>query len=185
MKALIWDGTQAKVVHDRKPPAIRGDYLLIKPVAVAINPTDCKAIQQGRAAKDGLLGTDFAGVVEEVGDQVTKPWKKGDRVFGCTHGANVNNPEDGAYAEIIAAKGDTCMRIPANMTFEEACTLPASILTAGQGLFEEMKLNLPNNPIQDQQYILIYGGSSSTGLVGIQLAKLCVFTTKPLCGMQY
>ena len=174
MKALIWDGTATKVVSSRPPPSLRDDYILVKTVTNALNPTDCKAIRQGRAAKDGLIGSDFAGIVEEIGYKVNKPWKKGDRVCGLTHGANSNNPEDGAFAEIIAAKGDLCMRIPEHISFEEICTLPVAVMTAGQGLFQGMRLNLPDDPIKEKDYILIYGGSSSCGLFGIQLASLSV-----------
>ena len=172
MKALVWDGTKATVDRSRALPKLRHDYILVKTVAVAINPTDFKAITQARAAKDGLLGCDFAGIVEDIGSGVTKPWKKGDRVCGCVHGANANNTEDGCYAEFIVAKGDTCMRIPDKMSFEEASSFPVSALTCGQGLFQEMKLNLPTQPTQGRETILIYGGSSSAGTLAIQYATL-------------
>lgn len=172
MKALVWDGTKAYVEGSRAIPKLRDDYLLVKTVAVALNPTDYKAIQQARCAKNGLFGCDFSGVVEEVGPGVSKSWTKGDRVFGCAHGANSNNLEDGAFAEMIVAKGDTCMKIPDAMTFEEAATIAVSAITCGQGLFEEMKLNSPSNPITGKEYILIYGGSTSAGSLAIQYARL-------------
>lgn len=160
------------MVSSRPEPQLREDYVRVKSVAVALNPTDSKAIAQARAANNGLLGCDFAGVVEEVGTRVNKSLRKGDRVCGCTHGANFNNPEDGAFAEYIVAKGDTCIKIPDHMTFEEACTIPASALTCGQGLFQQMGLNLPTNPIPKSAYILVYGGSSSAGILAIQFARL-------------
>lgn len=114
-------------------------------------------------------------MVIEVGTAVTKSWKRDDRVFGCAHGANFNNAEDGAFAEVIVAKGDTCMRIPDHVGFEEACTLGVSVLTCGQGLFQEMKLDLPS-PVGERtkrdESILIYGGSSTSGMVAIQLCAL-------------
>lgn len=172
MKAVVLNGTNATIINARPPPKLRDDYLLIKTVAVALNPTDAKALVQGRGAKDGILGCDFAGLVEEVGSKVSKPWKKGDRVFGCTYGANNLNAEDGSFAETIVAKGDTCMWIPDNLSFEEAAGISVSAITCGQGLFQTMKLNLPNNPISQSQYILIYGGSTSAGTLAIQYAKL-------------
>jgi NADPH:quinone reductase-like Zn-dependent oxidoreductase len=110
MKALIWNGCEAELNDSRAEPHLRDDYVLVRTVAVALNPTDAKAVTQGRAAKDGLLGCDFAGVILSIGKAVTKPWQQGDRVFGCVHGANANNHDDGAFAEIIAAKGDTCIK---------------------------------------------------------------------------
>ncbi|KAF8862863.1 zinc-binding oxidoreductase [Acephala macrosclerotiorum] len=177
MKAIVLNGKSATVVDFRPVPKLRDDYLLIKTIAVALNPTDAKAIAQGRGAKNGLSGCDFAGVVEEVGRNVTKPWEKGDRVFGCTHGANSSNAEDGAFAEII-----------------EAATVGVSAITRGQGLFQKMKLNLPSNPILDARYILIYGGSTSAGTLAIQYAKLYLVKSRgaeavfdyndPACGQQ-
>lgn len=173
MKALVLNGTQARVVDNRPIPKLRDDYILVKTVAVALNPTDSKAISQGRAAPNGLAGCDFAGTVEEVGSKVTKPWKKGDRVFGSAHGANGNNPEDGTFAEIITVKGDVVMRIPDNMSFEDASTIAVTGITCGQGLFQQMKLNWPTKESgMDKEYILIYGGSSSCGTLAIQYAKL-------------
>lgn len=172
MKAVVWNGTEVTVDYARPLPNLRDDYLLIRTVAVALNPTDSKAVSQKRAHKNGLLGCDFAGVVEEIGPHVTKPWKRGDRVFSVTFGGNPSNPEDGAFAEVIVAKGDTCMRIPDNISFEEAASIGVSAITDGQGLFEEMKLNLPTDPIQEKEYLLVYGGSSSAGTLAIQYGKL-------------
>lgn len=178
MKAVIWNGTAAEVVTDRPFPRLRPDYLLVSTVAVALNPTDVKAISQGRAAINGLLGSDFSGLVLEVGPAVTKKFRKGDRVFGFAHGANFNESEDGAWAEVIAAKGDCCMKIPEKWSFEEAATVGASAITSGQGLFQGMELRLPRavrpafESVGDKEYILIYGGSSSAGTLAIQYAKL-------------
>lgn len=172
MKALIWDGSSASVVQDRAKPRLRPDYLLVRVEAVALNPTDCKAICQGRAAKDGLLGCDFAGIVEEIGVEVNKLWQAGDRVFGCVHGANFNEPEDGSFAEVIAVKGDTAMRIPESLSFEEAASMGVSALTCGQGLFQKMGLNLPGQQLTNKKFLLIEGGSTSAGAIGIQYARL-------------
>ena len=45
------------------------------------------------------MGCDYAGIVEEVGPKVEKPWKKGDRIAGFTHGVNAVEQEDGCFAE--------------------------------------------------------------------------------------
>ncbi|KAH8810644.1 putative alcohol dehydrogenase [Xylogone sp. PMI_703] len=180
MKAVVWNGTKAELVDSRPLPQLRDDYLLIKTVVVAINPTDAKALSQGRAALNGLFGCDFAGTIEGVGFRVAKPFKKGDRVCGCAVGANASNPEDGAFAEYIVAKGDTCIKIPESITFEEASTIPVSAITDGQG-FHAMGLNLPDNPINRKEYILIYGGSSSTGTLAIQYARLAGYSVLTTC----
>jgi NADPH:quinone reductase-like Zn-dependent oxidoreductase len=140
----------------------------------ALNPTDWKHINF--VEEPCTVGCDFAGVVEEVGSSVTKGWKKGDRVCGFVHGSNVVHGEDGAFGDFITAKGDLLMRIPKDMSFEDAATLGVGIITCGQGLYQQMDLPWPNasgNSVSGQQ-ILIYGGSSATGMHGIQFAKLYV-----------
>jgi hypothetical protein len=84
MKAVIIDpkNKSASLSRDRAPPKLRDDYILVKTVAVALNPTDWKHIAGGIAAEDGLSGCDYSGVVEEVGKSVTKNFKKGDKICG-------------------------------------------------------------------------------------------------------
>merc|ERR1712093_494909 len=65
-------------------PALRDDYILAKVKAVALNPTDWKHVAW-LTPEGARIGCDYAGVVEEVGSKVTKPFKKGDRVAGFTH----------------------------------------------------------------------------------------------------
>ncbi|GAB1196353.1 hypothetical protein APSETT444_005622 [Aspergillus pseudonomiae] len=181
MKAIVLNGTTATVVSSRPIPRLRDDYLLIKTVTVALNPTDCKAISQGRGAKHGLAGCDFAGIVVDIGPAVNKRWNKGDRVCGCTHGANSRNPDDGSFAEFIVAKGDVCIRMPDSMSFEEAAGIGVSAITCGQGLFQKLGLNLPLDPIQRKEYILVYGGSTSAGTLAIQYAKLAGYSVLTTC----
>lgn len=181
MKAIVLNGTNATVVYSRPIPRLRDDYLLIKTIAVALNPTDCKAISQGRGAKNGLAGCDFAGTVEDIGPAVTKKWNKGDRVCGCTHGANSSNAEDGSFAEFIVAKGDVCIRMPDSMNFEDVAGIGVSAITCGQGLFQKLGLNLPVAPIKGKEYILIHGGSTSAGTLAIQYAKLAGYSVLATC----
>ena len=126
--------------------------------------------------KGVLSGTDFPGVVTQTGTGYSKSWEKGDRVCGFTHGSNTLQREDGAFAERIAVKADIALRIPKNMSYEDAATLGAGVATCGQGLFQYMGLNPPSQPTTTDEIILIYGGSSATGTLGIQLAKLWITT---------
>lgn len=54
----------------------------------------------------------MAGEVLEIGDKVTKSFKKGDRVACFTHGVNAVQPEDGAFAEYAVCKGDVTFKLP-------------------------------------------------------------------------
>lgn len=152
-------------------PRLRDDYVLVKVKAIALNPTDWKHIAV-LAEPDCTIGCDFAGIVEEVGSKVTKPWKKGDRIAGFTHGGNAVEKEDGCFAEYCVAKGDLQMKIPDNMTMAEAATLGVGVTTVGQGLCQSLELPLPTQPTSEKTPVLIYGGSTATGSLAIQYAKL-------------
>jgi NADPH:quinone reductase-like Zn-dependent oxidoreductase len=165
------DGT-AKIV-EAPIPTLRPDYILVKTKAVALNPTDWKhvAFVQSKTT----IGCDYAGIVEEVGPAVTKDFKKGDRIFGFTHGGNEVYPSDGAFGEYLEAKGDVQMHVPDGVSFEEAASMAVGILTCGQGMYQKLKLPSPDQPIKEvgeKPKILIYGGSTATGVYAIQYAKL-------------
>lgn len=123
-----------------------------------------------------VLGCDFCGVVEEIGSGVKSPVKKGDRVYGFVSGGNVTNHEDGAFAEYCVVKDGLFMRAPTNLMDEEACTLGLGLLTCGQALYEKLQLPWPNEPTSKGFPVLIYGGSTATGMLAIQLAKLSGLT---------
>ena len=66
-------------------PKLRDDYILVRVVAIALNPTDWTTLDA--PGKDGtIVGCDYAGIVEKVGKSVTKNFKKGDRVAGFGQG---------------------------------------------------------------------------------------------------
>ncbi|KAI7969546.1 hypothetical protein EIK77_005176 [Talaromyces pinophilus] len=176
MKAVVYkDPNQAVVVTDREIPKLHDHNLLVKTETIALNPTDWKHVHQATAVDGCLLGVDFAGIVEEVGPNVTKPFQKGDRVAGFVNGGNSYNKDTGAFAEYVLAKEFTLFKIPDTLSFEEAATFGTGILTVGQGLYEKdygLELAMPNEPTKVSEYVLIYGGSTATGTLGIQFAKL-------------
>ncbi|KAF4771718.1 hypothetical protein N7455_008284 [Penicillium solitum] len=181
MKAVVI--TQPKtegLVTDRPIPKLRDDYLLVKTVSVGLNPTDWKHVAY-LSPPGVLIGCDYAGTVEAVGKDVKKNFNKGDRVCGFVHGANAVQPEDGAFAEYIVVKGDVQWKIPENLSFQEAATLGVGISTVGQGLYQSLKLALPTEPIKDATPILIYGGSTATGTLAIQFAKLSGYKVLTTC----
>lgn len=176
MRAITVHGNTARVDYHRATPQLRDDCLLVKPAAVALNPTDWKSVKNGRARDGCIVGCDYAGVVVAVGSAVTKPWSPGDRVFGCGHGSNFVNPEDGVFADVVCVVGDLQMRIPDRMSFAEAATLGLGSITVGQGLYQKaLKLELPSESAarSDDRGIpvLIYGGATATGALAIQFAK--------------
>ncbi|KAK7741722.1 hypothetical protein SLS53_004782 [Cytospora paraplurivora] len=157
-------------IKDAPIPKVRDDYVLIKVKAVAINPTDWKSVHSNSGTCVGTkTGCDYAGVVEEVGPSVTRPLKKGDRVAGITFGSV--DLERGSFGEYALVPSHTQLVIPDNLSFEEAATLGVGITTVGQGLYQNLGLPLPPSA-PGSRHILIYGGSTATGILGIQFAKL-------------
>ncbi|KAL4993360.1 chaperonin 10-like protein [Aspergillus recurvatus] len=177
---VVTSPQQESLVTDHPIPVLRDDCILVKNVAVALNPTDWKHI--AFLAPVGVtVGCDYAGIVEEVGKDVKKPFKKGDRVCGFVHGSNAVQPEDGTFAEYLVAKGDIQMQIPENLSFEEASTLGVGIITVGQALYQSLGIALPTEPTKNPQTILIYGGSTATGTLAIQFAKLSGYEVITTC----
>ena len=156
-------------------PKLHDDYIAIKVCALAVNPTDWKHIDilgSHHGYPNATVGCDYAGIVEEVGSRVAKAYKKGDRVCGFCHGANAVKHEGGAFQEHVVAKGDIQMIIPENLGFEAAATLGIGITTVGQGLYQSLELPMPESPTLSKKPLLIYGGSTATGSLAIQFAKL-------------
>lgn len=84
MKAVIVEAKYgpAALIHDRPKPQVRKGYVLVKAIAVALNPADNLYMDYGMAEAGNLLGCDYAGVIEEIGPDVKRDFKNGDRICG-------------------------------------------------------------------------------------------------------
>ncbi|KAI1143284.1 putative alcohol dehydrogenase [Hypoxylon sp. FL0543] len=169
-KAIVAVEKGKAEIREVEKPQLREGYVLVKVKALALNPTDYKALDK-RVVPGTRLGADYAGVVEEVGPGVTKPFKKGDRIAGLVHGGNPLDPEGGAFAEYAIVKAAVQIKIPDNISDEQAATLGVSTITIAQGLYKHLGLPWPTEPAKEPFPVLIHGGSTATGLYGIQYAK--------------
>ncbi|KAM0212581.1 hypothetical protein ACHAPQ_010939 [Fusarium lateritium] len=170
MKAIRVQSLGQAALENAPIPQVRDDYILVKTAAVAINPADWKSIDY-IATPGETVGCDYSGVVVQVGALLQDRFRPGDRVAGLVHGCNASNHADGAFAEFVTAKGDLQIKIPDDMSFETAATLGAGITTVGQSLYQSLALPLPKSEASDSS-VLIYGGSTATGSLAIQFAKL-------------
>ncbi len=102
-----------------------------------------------------ILGLEFAGNVAEIGENV-KDFTVGDRVFGITAG--------GANAEFILTEESLLAKIPENLSFTEAATIPEAFITAHDAVFTQANLRA-------NETLLIHAVGSGVGLAALQLAK--------------
>lgn len=171
------EGGELRVTDGVPVPSLLPGWLLVKNVAVSLNPCDFKMAM--RFPTPGLKdGVDFAGTVAAVGEG-EEGFAVGDRVFGCVPSNKQDDPESGSFGQYVKVEVIYALRIPAGMSFEQALAFgPACISTAALALHEG--LNMPATPDEVARYpdrragetVLVYGGSSSVGLLAIQLLKL-------------
>ncbi|KIW20596.1 hypothetical protein PV08_01171 [Exophiala spinifera] len=182
---LVRRGAANAVLEAIPTPKLQDDYILVKTVTIALNPTDWTTLEA--VGDDGtIVGCDYAGIVEEVGKAVRRPFKKGDRIAGFGHGGNDGNHEHGTFARYIAVKGDLQFHIPDNVTFEAACTVGVGVITTGYGLYHVLKLPLPDAISEPANTpILIYGGSTATGTLAIQFAKMSGMQVVTACSPKH
>lgn len=164
------------ISRDVRLPVLEEDMIMVKNVAVALNPVDTK--MTGDLASPGAIsGMDFAGTVEAIGSNVQTPTPVaiGDRVCGAVQGMHSLTPRVGAFAEYVGATGFVTMKIPEQLSFEEGATLGSGIGTIGLALFQSLGIpGYPTEPATKPKDVLVYGGSTATGTMAIQLLKLYV-----------
>jgi NADPH:quinone reductase len=166
MRALIVDDFQIATFRavEMPRPEPTANQVLVRIKASGVNPLDSK-IRMGKAphAKPVLpavLGTDLAGVVEAVGQDITA-FKIGDEVYGLTGGVG---GLQGSLAEFAAVDPDLLAKKPTNFSLREAAALPLVFLTAWEGLVDRAN-------VRTNQKVLILGGSGGVGHVAVQIAE--------------
>jgi NADPH:quinone reductase-like Zn-dependent oxidoreductase len=169
VRAAVRDrfGAPSEVVEVREveKPVPTEDEVLVRVHAASLNFGDWYAVEGRpwvgrpsmglRTPKSERLGTDYAGVVEAVGANVTD-FQPGDEVFGG---------RSGALAEYVPARADRAIvRKPANVPFEQAAAVPVAALTALQGLRD-------HGHVGPGQNVLVNGASGGVGTYAVQIAK--------------
>lgn len=162
MKAVYitdFTGSQGLELKELPDPSPMETEVLVSVRAAGLNRAD---LLQARGAyppppgySPNIPGLEFAGEVIGLGKNVTS-WAIGDRVFGIASGE--------AQAELIASDAELLARIPDNLSFVEAATVPEAFVTAHDAIFTLADL-------QPNETLLIHAVGSGVGLAALQMAK--------------
>jgi NADPH:quinone reductase-like Zn-dependent oxidoreductase len=188
MKAVVYDryGPPEVLRVDHVPrPSLQPDQVLVRVHTAAVTRADMATREANRRSgrlvsaisrlvsgvrrpRQPILGSEFAGSVEEAGPAVTQ-LKVGERVFGST------GFRFGAYAELLAVQeSGRIATMPAAMSFIEA----ASICDGGLNALWALR----QAAIQPGQEVLVYGASGAIGTAGVQLARHFGASVTAVCG---
>ncbi len=145
-------------------PVVKSGHILVKISATSVNTVDTMIRQMGKdlplsPEPPAVLGMDFAGTVEEVGEGVTK-FSVGDEVYGCAGGL-ANLP--GALAEFMLADENLVALKPKSLSMKEAAAIPLVGITAFEGLTRA--------GVSQGQKVLVHGGAGGVGHLAVQLAN--------------
>jgi NADPH2:quinone reductase len=161
MKAIrVHEFGGPEVLRLEEVPTPRPDpgQVLVRMHAIGINPVETY-IRAGTYARLPALpytpGNDGAGVVEQVGSDVTQ-FKPNDRVY--TAGS-----VSGSYAEFALCKKEQVHRLPENVSFAQGAAMGTPYATAYRGLFQRAKA-------KPGETVLVHGASGGVGTAAVQLA---------------
>lgn len=138
--------------------------LLVRLAGAGVNPVDTKVRARGPllpGALPAVLGCDGAGVVEAVGDGVTR-FKPGDEVWFC-HGG-LGGPE-GNYAGFALVDEQVAQPKPATLDLVQAAAAPLVLITAWESLYDRARIG-------EGSMVLVHAGAGGVGHAAIQLARL-------------
>jgi NADPH:quinone reductase-like Zn-dependent oxidoreductase len=171
MKAIVryqYGSPDVLELRDIDKPVVGDDEVLVRVHAAGVNmadvdylrgrPDSARLMTGLREPRNHALGLDVAGQVETVGTNVTR-FRPGDEVFG-----DLTEYGFGGFAEYACAPEDAFALKPANLTFEEAATVPQAGVMALQGLRGK-------RPVQPGHKVLINGAGGNIGPFAVQIAK--------------
>ncbi|MEP1448849.1 MAG: zinc-dependent alcohol dehydrogenase family protein [Paraglaciecola sp.] len=167
MKAMViksFGGSDVFELADITKPQVKAGHVLVNIEASSVNTVDTMIRQMGAELPlapplPAVLGMDFAGTVEAIGEGVTQ-FSVGDEVYGCAGGL-AELP--GTLAEYIVADVNLIAKKAKNLSMREAAAIPLVGITAYEGL---VRANTSKG-----QNVLVHGGSGGVGHIAIQLAK--------------
>jgi NADPH:quinone reductase-like Zn-dependent oxidoreductase len=163
---IKYGGPEVLRLEEVEKPTVKEGHVLVRVKANSANPADWHVLRGEPfiarfsfglfKPSDKILGSDFSGVVEAVGNNVNQ-FKVGDRVFG--EGLAV-----GAFAEYVCASVNSCALMPPASGFPEMACIPIAGLTALQAIVTHGKL-------KPGETVLVNGSSGGVGHLTVQVAK--------------
>jgi putative PIG3 family NAD(P)H quinone oxidoreductase len=163
MKAIIItsfggvEGLEVREVPDAPPATL--DRVRVRVRAAGLNRADILQRLGRYPAPPGypqdIPGIEFAGEVEQVGDEV-RTWSVGDRVFGIIGG--------GGQAQYVTVPENHLAPIPSNLDWAAAAAVPEVFMTAHDALFTQCGLTIGET-------VLIHAAGSGVGTAASQLVK--------------
>ncbi|MFZ1729992.1 MAG: NAD(P)-dependent alcohol dehydrogenase [Bacteroidota bacterium] len=167
MKAIVmnaYGGPEVLELKEVKKPAVKENEVLVRVHAAGLNAGDYFSMRGSPwlvrfsvgfpKPKDHILGWDSAGVVEEIGSNVTR-FQPGDTVYAAC---------ESALAEYLCAPESKFAKTPGSLTLEQAAAVPSASMTALHALRDQAK-------VQPGQKVLINGASGGVGTFAVQIAK--------------
>jgi NADPH:quinone reductase-like Zn-dependent oxidoreductase len=191
MRATIFEKPgleNLRVIDNAQRPKISDHDILIKVKMAGVNPIDSFVVSGALPKIDPIPhipGAESSGIIEEVGSHVNNGnnnFEKGDRVIVhnkvfdgtcdmclngldmiCRNGGLIGAITNGGFAEYIAVPDRNVFKIPDDIGWDLAASLPVTSLTPYHALKEaSLKIN---------DYLLIFGASGNTGMIAVQLGK--------------
>ena len=166
MRAVVlkgFGGLEMLEERDLPVPEPGPGEVLVRNLAVAVNPVDAKIRAAGRWAgvePPFVLGYDAAGVVAKVGPGV-KDLKEGDEVYYTPE--IFGNPH-GTYAEYTPVPAGIVAKKPKNLSFAEAAAIPLAGGTAWEAVVRRLA-------VRPGETVLVMGGAGGVGSFAVQFAK--------------
>ncbi|KAI1389347.1 GroES-like protein [Hypoxylon trugodes] len=161
-----------EIRHDFPMPTVGDDEIMIRSHYVGLNPIDWKSVDYNFCLPDfpWVTGREMSGVVAQVGSGVTT-FKEGDTVWTSTYYKDVRA---GCFQEYVVVPSHTVLHVPSRVPFEAAASLGVAALTASMTLWKWLGVPNPESATDDaeEQWLLIWGGSTVTGQFATQIANL-------------
>ncbi len=146
-------GTEVLQLQETPIPTPKRGQVLIKVKAAGINRSDI--ISRKRATESFIPGLEVSGEITKLGEGVTDQ-KVGDKVCALI--------ASGGYAEYVAVESSHCLPVPEGISLTDAAAIPETVFTVWFNVFQLAAL-------QPGEKLLIHGGTSGIGTIGLQMAK--------------